>query len=186
MKRTVTLLAVVLVAACATLRGPDAASLHYEAGLQAVARHDFAAAIDHLEDAAQSSDPNIAERALLLRVAVELDPRNPAPDYEAAARRAALIRDAAPPGSWERLSADGMAQAAAAALRARQEMETLTIQRDAALATAAALRIEVDSLRSERDAARRKVQQLELASAEMEKELQKKTAELERIRRVIR
>jgi hypothetical protein len=44
----------------------------------------------------------------------------------------------------------------------------------------------MDSLKSERDAARRRAAQFEQTATECDKELQKKNQELERIRRAIR
>ena len=161
MKRTPLVLLAALGAACATLRNPDEAALHYQAGLQAAASHDFAAAIEHLESATLSQDPQLVQRALLLRVAVELDPRNPSRHLADAAERAMRIRDAAQPGSWERLTADVLAQAAAASLQDRDDLTIAETQRSAALSRVTALLAEVDSLTNERDTARRKAAQFD-------------------------
>ena len=186
MKRTALVLVATLGAACATLRNPDEAALHYQAGLQAAASHDFGAAIEHLENAALSQDPQLVQRAMLLRVAVELDPRNPDRHLADAVQRATRIRDAAQPGSWERLTADVLAQAAAASLQDRDDLTIAETQRATALARVTELLAEVDSLTSERDSARRRAAQFEQTAAECDKELQKKTQELDRIRRAIR
>jgi len=126
------------------------------------------------------------QRALLLRVAVELDPRNPDRHLADAVQRATRIRDAAQPGSWERLTADVLAQAAAASLQDRDDLTIAETQRATALSRVTELLAEVDSLNSERDSARRRAAQFEQTAADCDKELQKKTQELERIRRAIR
>jgi len=186
-KQAIPVLAVLAFVACATVRSrPDEASVHYEAGLQALARHDFTSAIDHLDDATLADDPAIVERALYLRLVAELDPRNPGRRLDVAAERATRMRDSLQRGTVEWMTADALGQLASW-LREVQDEQALTVtQRDAAAARIESLSARIDSLTTQRDSARRRIVQLEQSNADLDKELKEKTAELERIKRVIR
>jgi hypothetical protein len=186
-RQAIPALAVLALVACATVRSrPDEASVHYEAGLQALARHDFSSAIDHLDDATRADDPTIVERALYLRLVAELDPRNPERRLDVAAERASQMRDSLQPGTVEWMTADALSHLASS-LREMQDEQAITVtQRDVAAAQVESLTARLDSLGMQRDSVRRRMGQLEQAHAELEKELKEKTAELERIKRVIR
>jgi chromosome segregation ATPase len=178
--------ALVLVA-CATVRGrPDESLLHYQAGLQALASHDFASAVQHLDQADSSSDAMVAERAQLLRIIAELDPRNPGRRLDVAAERATRFSAAALPGTWQRITADALVQLAAGVREGNDERQLAQMRLSDANAMVQALKLQIDSIGSERDAARRRITQLEASQAECDKKLQEKTQELDRIRRAIR
>ncbi len=111
--RRLTLALVVLAAGCASLRGgPSDAQRRYEAGLDALARRDFNAAVANLRDASRTGDSETARRALFLLAATQLDPENPDRDATAAADIAARLRDGAEPGSVEYIAAETLERAA--------------------------------------------------------------------------
>jgi peptidoglycan hydrolase CwlO-like protein len=84
------------------------------------------------------------------------------------------------------MTADALSRLANA-FREMQEEQALTLtQRAAAQSQIEVLLAEVDSITNRSDTARRRIQQLEQTNAELDKELKEKTAELERIKRVIR
>jgi hypothetical protein len=187
------LLAPVLgVAACAAFRPGETSPVRsLEAGLSALAAADYSAARVHLDRAALAPGSGDAgRRALLLAALLQLDPRNQKRDLGVAAERAAALEahPGAPPwfamaGSLLEAAAGDLADSRSRALRAEGEREA-ALQASSVAADSATARL--NAVAADRDAARRRVTQLEQALAEREKELREKTQELERIRRAIR
>jgi len=186
MKRMSFPLLALMLAACATLRGGDDPDALYRQGLDSLARGDYAAALTPLESASRSGSGEAAKRAAVLLAVLQMDPANPA-------RRAESVEGVAgrvgiDPGSalFETVIASTLERVSRESLDLRAGLSAAQTQRDAAYSTIDDLRARTDSLTAERDTARRRTAQLEQAAAECAKELEKKTQEIERIRRAIR
>jgi hypothetical protein len=194
MKRTPLVLAVIAFGACATLRTSDDAASRYQEGLDALARRDYVSAMPLLEHVSRTASPEEARRATLLLVLAGLDPANPARSPAAAgtiderfgSTASTVDGGADSPVTFEHVVAATLKRLARETADLQQGMAAAQTQRDGAFGSVTQLRVQLDSMTAERDSVRRKLTQLELSSAELEKELQKKTAELERIRRIIR
>lgn len=177
---------IVLLAGCATLRGGSDAKTQYQAGLDALARRDFSAAVAGLDAASRSGDRDLARRAMLMLATVHLDPDNPVRDPAAAGEAAARLLERAEPGSAEYLTAGMLERVAHATGDMVQDLEAATAERDRAWAHIDSLQIRVGAIEGQRDSVERRIQRLEMVGDSLEKELKKTTQELERIRRVIR
>jgi hypothetical protein len=115
-----------------------------------------------------------------------LDPANPSRRMDAADGLAERLANADPVATFEQVVGATLERMADETQVLRNGMIAAQSQRDSAFRVIDRVRAQTDSLTAERDAARRKNAQLELASAELTKELEKKTQEIERIRRAIR
>jgi hypothetical protein len=175
------------LAACATLRGGDDPDALYRQGLDALARGDYAAALAPLDYASRSGSGETAKRAAVLVAAMQLDPANPARRAESVAGLSDRVSsDTGERAMFETVVASMLERVSRESLDLRTGLSAAQTQRDAAYSTIDQLRARTDSLTTDRDAARRKTSQLEQTAAECAKELEKKTQEIERIRRAIR
>lgn len=186
MKRATLALIALAAAGCATLRGPSDAQLRYEAGVQALARQDYAAAAESLEFASRSGDAGLARRAQLLLAAVRLDPLNPNRDPESAAQIADGLRSTAEPGSVEAIAAETFARVARDIRDIGRDLDAARGERDRAWAHIDSLSLRANGVQSQRDSLQRRALRLEQVGDSLEAELKKTTQELERIRRAIR
>jgi dsDNA-specific endonuclease/ATPase MutS2 len=187
MKRMSFPLLALAFAACATLRGGDDPDTLYRQGLDALARGDYAAAQSPLEYASRSGSAEAARRATVLLAVMQLDPANPARRVESVAGVVDHVdADTEQHAMFETVVASAIERVSRESLDLRAGLSSAQTQRDAAYATIDQLRARTDSLTADRDAARRKTSQLEQTAAECAKELEKKTQEIERIRRAIR
>jgi len=190
--RLLALTLVLAVAGCATFRpGEDNPARSLEAGLNALAAGDYATARLHFDRAGLAPESGEAgRRALLLGALARLDARNPDPDFELAAARAAALEAGPGVTKWEALAGNLVAGIAAELAEARARVRHAEVERHAAVAAeilaSRSATARINAVVAERDAARRRTTQLEQTLAEKEKELKEKTQELERIRRAIR
>lgn len=180
------------VGACASFRpGEDNPARSLEAGLGALAAGDHESAAIHFDRAGLApASGEAGRRALLLGALLRLDPRTEGSDLTVAAARAAALQAAPGAPAWEEATAILLQGVAAGLADARSRVRHAESERHAAVAASilasASATARLNAAVADRDAARRRVTQLEQTLAEKEKELKEKTQELERIRRAIR
>ncbi len=177
----------VAVAACATLHGGgDSGESRLQQGLSALARRDYAAAAAPLDVASRSSKPEIARSALLLLAIMQMDPANPDRQPDAALEGVARLRASGIPADHEQVIGDALERVLRQTRDLQSGLAAAQAQRDTAFARIDSLQLQLGSMTAARDAATRRASQLEQTGADCDKELQKKTQELERIKRAIR
>jgi hypothetical protein len=183
-------------AAVASLRGGETPQSQLEAGAAAVTQQEYLRARGLLEPLFYGRPlERIGQQALLVLLAAELDNRNPDRRLWAAADLAGRFLNSEPADPWlvplvetfylismelgaaeERIAEAESARASAEA-RASQRLPAVTQE---------SVPARVGRVTTERDQARRQVEQLQQQLATRERELRETRAELERIRRTIR
>jgi hypothetical protein len=183
-------------AAVASLRGGEPPQSQLEAGASAVRQQEYLRARGLLEPLFYDRPhERVGQQALLVLLAAELDNRNPDRRLWAAADLAGRFLNGEPVDPWlvpvaETLYLISMELGAAEeriaeAENARASAEARAGQRLPAT-TQESVPARVGRLTTERDQARRQVEQLQQQLATRDRELRETRAELERIRRTIR
>lgn len=190
------LLFVLLVAGtagCSLLRlgGEPDPETRFELGLAALTEGDLARAQEHLYWVYNHhAESPVGRRALLVLVAAEMDPRNPARRLWAAADMSARLLSQSGPPEWAEPIAETMYLLALELGANEERIARAEAQRDSAQALpelpGPSVLAQVQALRTERDSLRRRAQALEAAVAAREKELKEKEQELERIRKTLK
>lgn len=176
-----------LLTGCATLKAPfeSRGEERLEQGLEALARSDYRAAQEHLRWVVQNdgSDQH-GQRALLVLAALEMDPRNPARRIGAGADLAANYLGLAEKPSWTQPIAQTLYLLSLELGAAEERAERAERAAERAQARLPALpgptvTARLRAVEQERDRLRNRVDTLE-------KELEAKEQELERIKKTIR